>query len=122
LVSQAGWFGFVAALLGFAFSHDLWLSMLMLFVIGVTSTLLGASMSTIVQLRTPPMVRGRVLSLLTTSNIGGGQMGGTLCAAVATVIGATGAVAAGGVILLVMGLAVSVRRGWDFDRQGDEGG
>jgi MFS family permease len=117
LVSQVGWFGFVGGLLGFAYSRDLGLSLALLFLVGAFSTLLGASMSTVVQLRTPPRVRGRVSSLLTTSNIGGGQMGGALSASLATFLGASGAVAAGGLILLAMGVAVSVRRAWGLGHE-----
>jgi MFS family permease len=53
-------FGFGVATLVFGISHNLWLSLFMLFLTGATDTISVIVRSTMVQLRTPDEMRGRV--------------------------------------------------------------
>ncbi len=55
----------VAALLLFAISKNLWLSMLMLLILGIGQNGVGATTITLLQTRVPPSMRGRVMSLNT---------------------------------------------------------
>ena len=53
------------ALLLFALSHVLWLSMLALLLFGLAQNGVGATTITLMQMRVPPQMRGRVMSLNT---------------------------------------------------------
>src|SRR5437667_3433411 len=53
------------ALLLFALSHTLWLSLLALLLFGIAQNGVGATVITLAQLRVPPQMRGRVMSLNT---------------------------------------------------------
>lgn len=53
------------ALLMFALSHILWLSMLALLLFGIAQNGVGATTITLMQTRVPPQMRGRVMSLNT---------------------------------------------------------
>lgn len=54
-----------SALLLFALSHTLWLSMLALLIFGIAQNGVGATTITLLQTRVPPQMRGRVMSLNT---------------------------------------------------------
>ena len=54
-----------SALLIFAFSHFLWLSLLALLLFGIAQNGVGATVITLAQLRVAPQMRGRVMSLNT---------------------------------------------------------
>src|SRR5579863_10100284 len=62
LVSFLLW---AAALLTFALSHSLWLSMAALLLFGISQNGVGATTITLMQTRVPPQMRGRVMSLNT---------------------------------------------------------
>ncbi len=62
LVSFLIW---VVALLLFAISKNLWLSMLMLLILGIGQNGVGATTITLLQTRVPAAMRGRVMSLNT---------------------------------------------------------
>ncbi len=62
LVSFLLW---AAALLGFALSRSLWLSMAALLLFGISQNGVGATTITLMQTRVPPQMRGRVMSLNT---------------------------------------------------------
>ena len=81
----------------------------------IFSTSFNIMVSTVLQLRSPAEVRGRVMSLNATSNIGGSQAGGALSGAVATYLGAPETVAAGAAVLILTGLVLTVWRRWPFD-------
>ncbi len=53
------------ALLLFALSRELWLSLLALLLFGISQNGVGATVITLAQLRVPPQMRGRVMSLNT---------------------------------------------------------
>jgi MFS family permease len=117
-VAVVGWFGFAATLGLFTLSRSLGLSLVLLFLAAVCATLFNAAVATILQLRSPAEMRGRVMSLMATSNIGGSQLGGSVSGGLATYIGAPEAVGAGAVVLLLLGLALTARRGWRIDEAG----
>src|SRR5947209_1062711 len=62
LVSLFLW---TSALIIFAFSRVLWLSLLALLLFGIAQNGVGATVITLAQLRVPPQMRGRVMSLNT---------------------------------------------------------
>ncbi len=62
LVSLFLW---TSALIAFAFSRVLWLSLLALLLFGIAQNGVGATVITLAQLRVPPQMRGRVMSLNT---------------------------------------------------------
>ncbi len=62
LVSFLVW---TASLLLFALSHNLWLSIVALLVLGIAQNGVGATTITLMQIRVPPQMRGRVMSLNT---------------------------------------------------------
>ena len=102
----------------FAFSRSLVLSVIVLFLAAVFGTSFNIMVSTVLQLRSPTKVRGRVMSLNATSNIGGSQAGGALSGTVATYLGAPETVAASAAVLILTGLVLTVRRRWPFDPAG----
>ena len=89
---------FAASILVFAFSNNLWLSLLMLFVYGASDMVSVNVRMTIVQLGTPDELRGRVSAVnsffIATSN----DLGDFRAGAVATLIGPIAAVVTGGVM------------------------
>lgn len=62
LISFFIWTG---ALILFAFSRGLWLSLVALLLFGISQNGVGATVITLAQLRVPPQMRGRVMSLNT---------------------------------------------------------
>ncbi len=99
--------GFGAATIGFGYSRVFWLSFLMLFFCGVTDYISVVVRHTLVQLRTPDEMRGRVSAInnlfIGTSN----EMGEFESGFVAACTGSVFAVVSGGVgtILVVMAVA-----------------
>jgi MFS family permease len=98
----------------FGVSHSFWLSFLMLAAAGAANTVSFVLRNTINQLLTPDEIRGRVTSVNSMFTNTGPQLGQFEAGALASVIGAVGATAVGGLLvtLIASGLAavVSVRR------------
>lgn len=96
---------FGAGLLALAASQTLWLSMLILVVIGfcMVSTLAGTN--TMLQSLAPEGLRGRVVSLYTTASLGVTIFGSLLAGWGAGEFGAPATVAAGGLVTLLAALA-----------------
>jgi len=91
--------------LGFGLSTVVPLSLILLFGTGLTDVVGEVLRSTLVQLRTPDELRGRVTALNTVFATGGPQLGQLTSGALGSAIGAAdAAVAAGGMVLLVVGL------------------
>ncbi len=65
LLLLTSFFLWTGALVVFALSHVLWLSLLALLLFGVSQNGVGATVITLTQLRVPPQMRGRVMSLNT---------------------------------------------------------
>jgi len=84
LVSFFLWTG---ALIVFAASHLLWLSLLALFVFGMAQNGVGATVITLAQLRVAPQMRGRVMSLNTLLVMGVRPLGDFPASGMITLVG-----------------------------------
>ncbi len=102
-------------LIGFAFSPTLPISFLMLMGYGVGNVVSEVMRVTLVQLRTPDDLRGRVTALASMFTSGGPQLGQVNLGALATLLGPVGAAILGGsgVVLACAGFALlpPLRRG-----------
>jgi MFS family permease len=90
--------GWVAALLGFSFSRQVWLSALLIFVAGFGQMWFLATANTRIQTATPDQLRGRVMSLYAQALMGVGPIGSTQAGALASLFGAPAAMAIGAVV------------------------
>lgn len=80
---------FSASLIAFALSPNLPLGIVLLFVAGVTSTVLGTMIATFLQVDAPPELRGRVMSLYAITLIGLPSLGALGTGAFAEWLGGT---------------------------------
>ncbi len=101
--------GFGVATIIFGLSHWFWLSLLMLFVLGALDNISVVIRATLVLLRTPDQMRGRVSAVsslfIGTSN----QLGGFESGVTAQLLGPIGSVVLGGFgTILVVGLVASI--------------
>jgi MFS family permease len=92
---------FALSIFGFAASRSYPLSLLLLFAGGLTVTVAGATIATLLQARVPGALRGRVMSLQTLAIIGMGPLGGLLSGALATWLPAPLAISATAAVVLV---------------------
>ena len=84
--------------------------------IGFGSILMAATANTTIQLAVPDHLRGRIMSVYTTTFAASIPIGGLIMGAVASVLGVPAAIGIGGVLTLVIGVAaVAWRRGGAFD-------
>jgi MFS family permease len=81
------------------------LSLALMVVIGFGSILMAATANTTIQLAVPDHLRGRVMSVYTTVFSASVPIGGLAMGAVASGLGASVAIAVGGVLSVVVGLA-----------------
>ena len=84
LISLLVW---CAALFLFALSHLFWLSLLALMIFGVAQNGVGATTITLLQIRVPPQMRGRVMSLNTLFIMGVRPLGDFPAGGLITLIG-----------------------------------
>ena len=80
-------FLFSLSLIAFALSPSLWIGVALLFIAGVTSTVLATIISTFIQFDVPNELRGRVMSLYTVTLIGLPSLGALGTGAVAEWLG-----------------------------------
>jgi MFS family permease len=92
---------FGAGLVAFSFSRWLWLSYILMFVVGLGMMQQMASSNTILQTITPDDKRGRVMSYYTVSIVGMAPFGSLFSGWLAARIGAPWALAIGGACCLV---------------------
>lgn len=92
---------FGMSLLALAASSWLWLSMLILVVVGFSMVSVLAGTNTMLQTLAPDELRGRVVSLYTTVSLGFTIFGSLLAGAGAGYVGAPVTVAAGGILTLI---------------------
>ena len=78
---------FSLSLIGFALSPSFWLGMVLLFIVGVTSTLFATIIATFIQVMIPNEMRGRVMSYYTVTLIGLPSLGALGSGAVAEWLG-----------------------------------
>ena len=102
---------FSFAMLAFAISPALWIGIILLFVVGVTSTIFGTIIATFIQVDTPNEVHGRLMSLYTITLIGLPSLGalgsGTIAQLLGGIVGAPRAILIGAVIMsIVMVVAI----------------
>lgn len=94
--------GFGAATIVFGLSRSFWLSLAMLFVLGALDGISMIIRSTLVQLRTPDAMRGRVSAVNSVFIDMSNELGGFESGALAALVGPVTAVVAGGVGTLVV--------------------
>jgi MFS family permease len=92
---------FGSGLLALALSQTLWLSMLILVIVGFSMVSSLAGTNTMLQSLAPEGMRGRVVSLYTTASLGCTIFGSLLAGSSASYFGAQATVAAGGVLTLI---------------------
>jgi MFS family permease len=80
-------FAFCTALTAFAWSISFWLGVALLIVIGIAVTVFTTMIATVIQLRVPNELRGRVMSLYTVTLIGLPALGALGVAALAHALG-----------------------------------
>jgi len=113
-IAASGWWmmifliGFGILLVAFAANPNLLLAGVLLVAMGATYIAYNAANNTILQLRVPDEVRGRVISILML-NRGLVQLGTAATAAVAGMVGVRWAVAVNGLIILTLGVLILVR-------------
>ncbi len=100
---------FCALLVAFAASPSFWLGAALLVVVGVSSTVFTTLIATVIQLRVPGELRGRVMSLYAITLIGLPSLGALGVAGVAHRLGAPLAIVAGALALLLVVLAAIPR-------------
>ncbi len=93
--------------IGFAFSHMFWLSMLLLAVTGYGLITFFMSANTGVQQKVPDQLRGRVMGVYMTVNVGATPFGNVASGALASSFGAPFAMAVGAAAALVSVLLAS---------------
>jgi MFS family permease len=104
---------FALSIFGFAASRSYPLSLLLLFAGGLTVTVAGATIATLLQARVPGALRGRVMSLQTLAIIGMGPLGGLLSGVLATWLPAPLAISAtAAVVLVFMFWVVATQPAW----------
>lgn len=101
--------GFAACLAAFVLSRHFALSLVMLFAGGGLVATAGTTLVTMLQERTPPQVRGRVLSLITMTFIGAPSLGGLVMGATATAVGAPAALLAGAAVVATAMISAGAR-------------
>jgi MFS family permease len=95
----AGYGIWVAALAAFSFSSGLWFAMVTLLLLGAAQNGLSATTITLMQLRVPPQMRGRVMSLNTMLLMGVRPLGDFPASALISLIGVQStALAAAGLV------------------------
>jgi MFS family permease len=101
---------FAASIAAFALAPTFWLGVALMFVAGVSSTVMGTLIGTFIQVEVPNELRGRVMSLYAITLIGLPAMGalvvGSLAEALGGVSGAAWAVLIGAAVFAVL-LALS---------------
>ncbi|MGC2108651.1 MAG: MFS transporter [Candidatus Korobacteraceae bacterium] len=104
-----GIFIWVAALTSFALSGRFWISMTALLVFGIGQTLAGTTTITLLQIRVPQQMRGRVMSLNTLLIMGVRPLGDFPAGALIAGIGAPGTVLLSAGLVGIYGLSLAMR-------------
>jgi MFS family permease len=99
LLTAAGVFGFVM-------SSSLWLILPLLVLVGIGTTTFNATVTTVLQMRSPPDMRGRVMGYNTIAWRGLTTLGGSVVGVGAEAFGTREAIAGGGIIVMVSVLAL----------------
>ncbi len=97
------------AMIGLGFSRSLPVDLGLMFIAGWGAISMAATINTIIQLRVPDMLRGRVMSVYTTVFAGSTPIGGLFSGGVASYGGAPAALAVGGLFAVFAAV-------WGFSR------
>ncbi|MHC1789101.1 MFS transporter [Solidesulfovibrio sp.] len=99
------------AMLAFAFSQIFWLSVLLSAILGFCLIFFFAASNTLLQLRSPDAMRGRIMALYSVTLVGMAPFGSLLAGAAASLLTAPAAIAlAGGLCVLGVGLSTILGR------------
>ena len=91
-------------ILGFAISHVLWVSEILLFFTGAALMVVFSTVTSLIQLIAPNEMRGRVMSIYMVAFRGGMPLGSLVSGYLATFIGAPMVIGINGVLLVVVAL------------------
>jgi MFS family permease len=91
-------------ILGFATSHVLWISEILLFLTGVALMVVFSTVTSLIQLIAPNEMRGRVMSIYMVAFRGGMPLGSLVSGYLATLIGAPTVIGINGVLLVVVAM------------------
>ena len=91
-------------ILGFAISHVLWVSEILLFLTGAALMMVFSTVTSLIQLIAPNEMRGRVMSIYMVAFRGGMPLGSLVSGYLATYIGAPMVIGINGVLLVVVAL------------------
>ncbi len=108
--------GFGIALIFFAYSHYLWLSLILLVPVGFAMMTQMSSSNTLIQAMVPNELRGRVMSVYSMMFMGMAPFGALLAGSLAKYLGAPNTVALGGVACILGSLIF----GWKLPSLRDE--
>lgn len=100
-----GIFAFGCVMVGFAFSRQLWITQLLLFVGGGLLVATFSTVTSLVQLIAPNEMRGRVMSIYMVAFRGASPLGNFVSGNVATALSVPTAIAINGSLLLVAAIA-----------------
>jgi MFS family permease len=101
---------FGVALVAFSFSQNLWLSCVLLVVVGFTGMIQMGASNTLLQSMVPDSLRGRVMSVYSMMYMGVGPVGALIAGLAADRIGARATLAAGAGCCLVASAVFAWRR------------
>jgi len=96
-------------ILGFAISHVLWVSEILLFLTGAALMVVFSTVTSLIQLIAPNEMRGRVMSIYMVAFRGGMPLGSLVSGYLATYIGAPMVIGINGVLLVVVAAYFLVR-------------
>jgi len=96
-------------ILGFAISHVLWVSEILLFLTGAALMVVFSTVTSLIQLIAPNEMRGRVMSIYMVAFRGGMPLGSLVSGYLATYFGAPRVIAINGVLLVVVAAYFLVR-------------
>ena len=96
-------------ILGFAISHVLWVSEILLFLTGAALMVVLSTVTSLIQLIAPNEMRGRVMSIYMVAFRGGMPLGSLVSGYLATYIGAPMVIGINGVLLVVVAAYFLVR-------------
>lgn len=99
------------ALAGFSLSQQLWISLLLLMVVGFTSVATMIGSNTLLQTRVENDFRGRVMSIFSMAFMGGIPLGALVIGKVASLVGAPPAVLGTALLSLLVAIAFHHRLG-----------
>ena len=100
---------FGAALLAFSASHWLWLSLLILPIVGAGFMIEMASTNTVIQTIVDEQMRGRVMSFYTMAFVGSAPLGSLFAGVVADRIGAPATIGLGGLLCVLAGVWFGIK-------------